>query len=156
MFIIKKLLPIILLLTLVLTACVSKEVKTTTVPDVSNFKTMIIQTIVDNKAVDSQTVTIKDEKTIKEVLDAFNRKKTHEITTTDTEKEMKKVDSYFVYFDIKGEKPVEQQVPYSFFITTDGTIYYTHSKINRMMTPQKTVNTESEALETIKKVIGSK
>ncbi|GEK34573.1 hypothetical protein [Kurthia sibirica] len=156
MFTIKKLLPVLLLLTLVLAACTSKEVKTTTVPDASKFNKMVIQTIVDNKAVDSKTVTIKDDKKIKEVLDAVNSKKTKEITITNTEKEMDQVDSYFVFFDIKGKKPVEQQVPYSFFITTEGVLYYTHIEINKMMTPQKTIDAQPEALKTIKKVAGIK
>lgn len=152
MFIIKKILPLLVILTFVLAACSGSKEQTMEVPEASNFKSIEIQKIVNNKEVKKETVVIKDEAKIEAFLDSVNGIKTKEQNITDTEKEMKDIDSYFVYFELKDADKAETAVPYSIFTTVDGTVFFTHKDIDKLDLPQKSVEKHMEVVDLIKEI----
>lgn len=140
---------------LALAACGSKE-QTTNIPDPTQFKSVQIQTIHNNDADEKETITIKDKAKIQEILKLVNGLTTKEQNITDTEKEMKKVDSYFFYFENKKVRDDKKPIPYSVFMTNDGRIFFTHSDIDELMVPQRSVEKHPEAVKEIKEIVGLK
>ncbi|MBQ0138720.1 MAG: hypothetical protein KBT36_05440 [Kurthia sp.] len=155
MFIIKKLLPILVVLILALAACGDKE-QTTNVPDPAKFKSAQIQTIHNNDADEKDTIVLKDKEKVQEVLKLVDGLKTKEQNITKTEKEMKKVDSYFFYFENKKVRDDKNPIPYSVFMTDDGRIFFTHSDIDELMVPQRSVEKHPEIVKQIKEIVGLK
>lgn len=141
---------------LALVACSnSEEEKTTNIPE-TPFKSAQVQTIHNNNADEKETITIKDEAKVKEILDLVDGLTTKEQNITDTEAEMKKVDSYFFYFENKKERDDQKPMPYSVFMTDDGRIYFTHKDIDELMVPQRTVDLHPEIVKEIKEIVGLK
>lgn len=141
---------------LALAACSSSEEKTTNVPSIKEFKSAQVQTIVNNNADEKKTIKIKDAAKVQEILTLVDGIKTKEQNITETEKEMKKVDSYFFYFENKKVRDKKNPIPYSVFISEDGRVYFTHSDIDELMVPQRSVETHPEALAKIKEIAGLK
>lgn len=140
---------------LALVACGNEE-KTTNVPDPTKFKTAQIQTIHNNDADEKDTITIKDKEKVQQILKLVDGLKTKEQNITNTEKEMKKVDSYFFYFENKKERDKKNPIPYSVFMTDDGRIFFTHSDIDKLMVPQRSVEKHPEIVKEIKEIVGLK
>lgn len=137
---------------LALVACSNDTEKTTKVPEIKEFQTVQVQKIVNNNADEKETITIKDAAKTQEILKLVDGLKTKEQNITDTEAEMKKVKSYFFYFENKKERDPANPIPYSVFITEDGRIFFTHSDIDELMVPQRSVEKHPEILEQIKKI----
>ncbi|MEN0588504.1 hypothetical protein [Kurthia gibsonii] len=158
MLVIKKLIPFAIIILLVLSVLYvifsGKSEKTIEVPSGKEFISVQVQTIENNKEVKSKTVTLTDKEKIDEILRAVDGLKTKQSTITNTEKEIKDVDSYFFYFENKKERDPRKPFPYSFFITEKGYIYYTHNAINSLDTPQRTVEAHPDVLKKLKEITG--
>ncbi|GEK29998.1 hypothetical protein KZO01_03070 [Kurthia zopfii] len=160
MFLIKKFIPIAVIVVLVASVAYiifsgNKE-KVMEVPKASNFISLEIQTIENNKEVKKERVTIKDQAKMQKVLDAIDGQNTKQITIGDTEKEMKGVKSYFFYFENKKERDLKKPFPYAFFITEKGAVYYTHKGVDEMSTPQRILKDSPEILKELKDITAIK
>lgn len=160
MLIIKKFIPFAIIILLVLSVVYvifsGKSEETMEVPSGKEFISVQVQSIVDNKEVKSKTITIEDKEKLDDILSAVDGLKTKQSTITNTEKEIKDVNSYFFYFENKKERDLKKPFPYSFFITETGYIYYTHNAINSLDTPRRTVEAHPEILKELKEITGVK